>query len=701
MRDEDTLRNRKWRAILVLALFLALSGAVHVGAAPLDPLSIPKWENTIAGPPPVYAPVSGDYYEVNVSEFNQTILPPSMGLQTTVYGYGGLAKDAVTGQSLGFIRNSPGPSFEAEACVPIKVKYSNDLTAPHMFAVDPSVMWADPNNMGMVMPPFPGFPPGYPTAQAPVPICVHLHGGEVPAAVDGGPEAWFTSNGLHGPTYYTAEPTDANAAVYQYPNDQEPATLWYHDHTLGMTRINVVSGMAGFYLLRDDADPIAPLLPQGKYEVPLAIQDRVFNDDGTFNFTIAPTNPDVHPYWGPEYFGDTIMVNGLVWPKMNVDRGAYRFRFLDGSNARFYDLSFSNGMPFTVIGTEGGYVKSATNVNRFLIAPGERFDVIVDFSNIAPGTSVTLLNSASGPYPSGDPVDPATTGQIMRFDVGSGVGPSAPNLPAQLNPTLSGAFPNLPTPSVNRSLVLTEIEGPGGPLELLLDGQSFGAAVSELPKQGATEEWQIANPTMDTHPIHLHLVQFQVVKRQAYDAVAHYNAWVAVNNAAGNGAAPPWSGPTVPVDVTPALFGPVMYPDATEQGWKDTVKMNPGEVTWIRVRFASQDGSPFSFDPTLGYYVWHCHIIDHEDNEMMRPYRVVAAGPTVLAVPPETALPTDTNADGLYDDVNGNGRRDFADIVLYFNQMTWISANEPLSAFDYNKNGRIDFADVVWLFNNL
>ena len=325
--------------VLVMTLLLALASAAHASAAPLDPTTIPKWENTITGPPPVYVETSPDYYVVNVSQFNQTILPPSMGLQTTVYGYGGLAKDAVTGQPLGFVRNSPGPSFEAQRDTAVKVKYVNDLTGSHMFAIDPTIMWANPNLMATPASPFAGFPPGYPTAQSPIPICVHLHGGEVPATVDGGPDAWFTSNGIHGTRVYTAEPTDINAAVYQYPNTQEAATLWYHDHALGMTRLNVVGGMAGFYFLRDPASTVEPLLPQGKYQVPLAIQDRAFNDDGTFDFPIQPTNPDVHPYWGPEFFGDTIMVNGLVWPKMDVDRAAYRFRILDGSTARFYNLS--------------------------------------------------------------------------------------------------------------------------------------------------------------------------------------------------------------------------------------------------------------------------------------------------------------------------------------------------------------------------
>jgi len=277
-------------------------------------------------------------------------------------------------------------------------------------------------------------------------------------------------------------------------------------------------------------------------------------------------------------------------------------------------------MYFTVIGVEGGFLKSAASVSNILIAPGERFDVLVDFSKVAPGTEIILQNSASAPFPDGDPANPATTGQIVKFVVGTQKGRVDGKLPANLNPTLSGAFPSLPTTDINRTLVLTEIMGEGGPLMLLLDGQLYDSPISELPKQGSTEEWIIANPTADTHPIHLHLVQFQVVKRQQYDFEAHKEAWETAN-----GGSPPFDLPTVSVPVTDYLTpGTEIYPPPVEQGWKDTVKMNPGEVTTIRVRFAPQDGGSYSFDPTVGYYVWHCHIIDHEDNEMMRKYSVVA-----------------------------------------------------------------------------
>jgi FtsP/CotA-like multicopper oxidase with cupredoxin domain len=196
----------------------------------------------------------------------------------------------------------------------------------------------------------------------------HLHGAENPSTSDGGPEQWWTSTGLHGEDYATEQPTDLNAAVYHYPNEQPPGTLWYHDHALGLTRINVFSGLAGYYFLRDPTDQVAPLLPSGKYEVPLAIQDRSFNIDGGLWFPSQGVNPDIHPYWSPEYFGNTIMVNGAVWPKLDVDRGQYRFRILDASNARFYHLYFTNHMRFTVIGSDDSYLRKPVTVSDLLIA---------------------------------------------------------------------------------------------------------------------------------------------------------------------------------------------------------------------------------------------------------------------------------------------------------------------------------------------
>ena len=624
--------HRGW-IVVALVLVLCLGTALSASAAEeartitvntIDPTTIPQFVNQLTGPPPVYVPNNDGSFTVTMSKLMQQILPPPFP-KTEVWGYGGKAKDAVTGNPLGVITNSPGPSFEAKRGKPVQVKWVNKISTPHLFAVDPTIHWANPNNMVMPSPPFNPFPPGYAQAESPVPLVTHLHGGETPSTSDGGPEQWFTQNGIHGPDYSTDKPTSANAAVYTYPNEQRAATLWYHDHALGMTRLNVMSGLAGFYLLRDSKDPIAPLLPNGKYEVPLAIQDRIFNENGSLFFPTEGNVPEVHPYWQPEFFGDTIMVNGLVWPNMNVNRATYRFRLLDGSNARFYTLTFDNGMSFTQIGTDGGYLKSPVTLKTVTLAPGERADILVDFSKLAPGTKVVLKNSAPTPFPDGDPPVTGTTDTIMQFTVKAKTGPGMPVLPALLNPTLVGPFPNLPSPDKTRVLILWELlnQTPGPTFEesmgVFLDGKMWDSPISEFPEQGSTEDWKIVDTTGDTHPIHLHLVQFQLVSRQRLNISGYLADWLALNGQ------PPFMNQVVtPLDPTPYLKGSPRPPAPNEMGWKDTIQMNPGEVTIIRARWAQQDGLPYGFDATKGPgYVWHCHIIDHEDNEMMRPYKVV------------------------------------------------------------------------------
>ncbi len=623
---------------LVLSAFLVSVAAPAVQAPDsesglLDATTIPKYVNELTGPPPVWEPtlvkkggrVVAHEYEIEMTAFAQQMLPEGFPM-TPVWGYGGMARDALTGEPLGYVRSSPGASFEALSGVPVSVRWRNNVVTPHMFPVDPTLHWADPNGFGMPMAPFTPYPPGYPEAQAPVPLVTHLHGAEVRSTSDGGPDAWFTATGTHGDGYSTEKKAKGNEAVFQYPNAQPATTLWYHDHALGITRINVMSGLAGFYLLRDPADPIAPLLPAGKYEMPIVIQDRTFNADGTMWFPTVGLNPDDHPYWMPEFFGDAIMVNGKVWPNLNVDQGQYRFRLLDGSNARFYTLSFrvpatGQRLPFVQIGSDGGYLRSPAPLTELTFAPGERADVLVDFSGLAAGTKVILDNKAKAPFPHGTPADPQTVGQIMQFTVSGEPGPAPAVLPPILNPVLA-AFPSLPSATKTRTLVLVEVMGPGGPLEILLNGQKWHAPVSEVPTLGTTEEWVVVNPTADTHPIHLHLAQFQLVSRQKVQAAQYNGDWMMMN-----GGMPPYYMTPMELPVGPYLVGGPAPAPPQEQGWKDTIKMHPGEVTVIRVRFAPIDGTPsYPFDATVGPgYVWHCHILDHEDNEMMRPYVVARA----------------------------------------------------------------------------
>ena len=695
--------------MLPVALFTSTSGvlsAAPIPAAadttiltPLDPLTIPKWENQLLADIPVYVPtgvvrdtagnVIAEKYYVNVTQFTEDILPVSMKLPpTTVWGYGGITKDAWTGQYLGYVRNSPAATFEVTRGVATQITWVNNLTdaggnpLPYMFPVDPTFDWANSHTstdmmsqqaainqaiqqaMTGISPPY---PPGYngnatnvngtitnPTGlnyQSPVPIVTHVHGAEDSSYYDGGPAGWYTPNGIHGPTYQTYAPTDANAAVYYYNNTQQEATLWYHDHAMGLTRLNVFSGMAGFYIIRDPNSTIDPLLPSGSYEVPLAIQDRSFYINGQFNF--APEGVGVnenHPYWNPEYFGNVMMVNGKVWPNFDVKQTTYRFRLLDGCNARFlnislFDVTANKTIPFTVIGSEGGFLKAPVTLTSLLFAPAERPDILVNFTDINPGDKIIMRNNANGPYPDGDAVNPETTGQIMQFTVTGVLGPVQQTLPATLNPTLNGTFPNLPAPTKTRVLTLTEVinETTSNSEGIFIDGQTYFATTSELPVVGSTEDWKIVDATGDAHPIHWHLIMFQVVSRQPYNQTKYYADWLKLNNATETSL--PLSNPTVNVaSLTPYLLGPAVAPGPEEQGWKDTVKVWPGEITTVRIRFAAQDGSDFPFDATQGPgYVYHCHIIDHEDNDMMRPYNVVSSvtpPPTPTPTPLPTATPT-------------------------------------------------------------
>jgi len=655
--------------LITLSFLLSLSIPV-LSAAPnpalLNPTTIPKYVNQLVIPP-VYVPINvtnatggviRQDYRINMTYFRQPILPlgtPLVGNldgKTLVWGYQGKVK-LLDGTIADSFAHSPSSTFEATRGIPINVTWVNNIDQPQFLPVDPTIHWANPNMLPMnLAAPFPAYPPGYDgtvtllnplglNAQAPVPLVTHLHGGEVQSFSDGGPEAWFTYNGLQGPSYSTVSTTDNNAAVYLYPNMQQPTTLWYHDHALGMTRLNVMSGLAGFYLLRENATTLTPItnptavnfdqyltqhFPYGVSEIPIAIQDRQFYANGELWFPTAGINPTIHPYWFPEFFGNTIMVNGRVWPNLNVTRGWYRLRLLDGSNARFYTLSFSNKMPFTVIGSDGGFLKAPAVVTSLTIAPGERYDVLVDFSAVPLGTKIILTNSAKAPFPAGTPADPKTVGQIMQFTVvatSATHGATAPVLPPTLNPTLTGAtFPTLLAPATQRILTLKEIMGPAGPLMVTLNGQLWDGAITELPKNGTTEDWVIVNLTPDAHPIHTHLATFQLVSRQPLQTAKYTTDWLAINAPF----TPPFPTTYIPNSLNPKpyLQGKAVGPTPSEMGWKDTIQMYPGQVTIIRIRFLQQDGTAYPFDPTQGPgYVWHCHIVDHEDNEMMRPYKVV------------------------------------------------------------------------------
>jgi len=683
---------------------------------------------------------------VNMQEFQQKVLPASI--------YAPLAAPYKAGTYLwGYNINNAGASWpartiESKQGITTSAIYTNSLVNTNLqklLTVDQTIHWADPLGTTAANNCVNGPPLAGPCTQpysGPIPAVVHLHGNEVYSAYDGHPDAWWTPGfAQKGKSFLTN--------TYNYPNAQEATTLWFHDHTLGIVRLNVYAGLEGFYFIRDNRDtglatnPIT--LPSGNQEAELLLADRQFDTNGQLYFPASdnpanlngpPGNPDKHPFWIPEFFGDVITVNGKSWPSMEVQPRRYRFRFVNGSNARFFIMQMfnqqgvdmhQNGAPGPAIwqiGSDGGLFNNPVKLDDpanganacagspignnvdvragakcLFLAPAERADVIVDFGGQA-GKTFTLKNFAVIPFPSGSPTgfgapDATADGLVMQFKVDLPLqGTDTTFNPAGSHPALRAApIVNIKTiaPNKKRQLILVEEEGDtanpdgpgspvddGDPVESLINNTKWngnregttivvpgstsnghGVSATETPQEGSTELWEVANLTGDAHPIHIHLVQFQVISRQTFDVDSYLTDWMAAfpgGTFNGFNFPPgiyiPGFGPPLTYNVlnsAGALGGnlnfdaakylqqgacaggacPVRAPEGTDSGWKDTIKMFPGEITRIAVRWAPQDIAAnattagqdyFSFDPTGGPgYIEHCHILDHEDNEFMRP----------------------------------------------------------------------------------
>ncbi|GGI82672.1 multicopper oxidase family protein [Pseudarthrobacter scleromae] len=496
-----------------------------------------------------------------------------------------------------------GPVIVAQRGTPFALTVHNQLGEhPLAFAVDNELV-----------------PAGSDDANAPR-TSTHLHGGNTRPGSDGGPEQVFSP----GSSY-----------TYHYDNNQDAAGLWYHDHALGITRLNVYAGLAGGYLIRDAPGPSGTgidtgdgtHLPPPPYEVPLIIQDRMFNPDGSFAYPPNPelTTSDGTPRpWAPEFFGDVATVNGKCWPNLDVDRGKYRFRVYNGSNARFYNLKFvagGNALAFAQIGTDGGLLDAPAKLNKLVLGPGERADLVVDFAGLSAGSKVVLGNNAPTPYPDG-PVSAKQGGvplrEIMQFTVQSQKGYTAP-LPEQLRPKPMTRLAGLTTAATRQMTLVEVLNAAGIPIMALLNNRPFHTTGITAVQGDTLEEWELINTTVDAHPIHLHFTQFQVLNRQRFDVGKYLAATGYVDPATG--LVTPGQGNSVPV--TPFLMGRPKAAPANERGWKDTVVSMPGEVTRISVPFGAgaAGGAPLAIGSSFtGEYVWHCHILEHEDNDMMQRY---------------------------------------------------------------------------------
>jgi len=430
--------------------------------------------------------------------------------------------------------STPGPTFETHAGDPLLVEWVNALPNEHFLPIDHTLHGAEED-------------------KPPVRTVVHLHGAKTGPESDGYPEDWIVPG---------------KSSLYYYPNQQDAAMLWYHDHALGINRLNLYAGLFGAFFIRDGVEESLNL-PKGKYELPLILYDRLLTREGQL---LYPISTDPKSPWVPELLGNAILVNGKLFPYLEVEPRRYRFRLLNASNARFYRLAFANDAPFHQIGTDQGLLTTPVPLTDLEIAPGERADLIVDFSEHR-GTRLVLKNNAV---------------VVMQFRVSSGKAVETSSLPSSLR-----SLPKIPESQAveTRLLTLDEfVTKTGNPAMLLLNASHWKLPVTEKPVLGSTEIWTLINPTDDSHPIHLHLVRFQILDRQPYE---------------------PWLYQT---KRQLHFLGPPQPPDPNEAGWKDTVQAHSRMVTRIIV----------PFEGFTGRYVWHCHIMEHEDNEMMRPYEVIA-----------------------------------------------------------------------------
>ncbi len=556
----------------------------------LDPRTIPKYVEPLVIPPamPLTATtgIKGkkvDYYEIVVKQFRQFILPKTWSAAnnvspTTVWSFAS-AKDPRPAADGGTL-NYPSFTIEASWKRPVRVKWINGLVdangnyLPHILPVDQTLHWANPaggpggtDTHGMVQDEYKG----------PVPMVVHVHGAHTTEDSDGYPEAWYLPAAKDIPAGYATGGTfyeqfkkesrqrlgvtwQPGTAVFQYPNDQRASTLWYHDHSLGMTRVNVYAGPAGFYLIRGGPDDMpAGKLPgpapqrgdaAGKQyrEIPIAIQDRSFNADGSLFYpdnraffeglNVPGQEPkqfpdagvldipfipdmvpggghmsDISPIWNPEFFGNTMVVNGRTWPYLQVEQQRYRFRFLNGTQSRFLILEMENGMPFWQIGTEGGFLPNPVRLTELLLGPAERADVIVDFTNVPAGTRIVLKNvGPDEPFGGGEvgeafePSDPGTTGQVMQFRVVARQGADTTVPPSALRlPQLT----DLPVATKSRDLSLNEmmsmsvnVNEEDDSIVYDADGEPFGPQEALLgtfdPSSGTTHPMNWMDPVTET-----------------------------------------------------------------------------------------------------------------------------------------------------------------------------------------------------------
>lgn len=364
---------------------------------------------------------------------------------------------------------------------------------------------------------------------------------------------------------------------------------------MGLTRVNLLAGLIGSYILRQPETETRLSLPSGpEFDRTLIVFDRSFRTDGSIYMNSTGNNPSIHPQWQPEYFGDAIIVNGKAWPRLTVRRRKYRFRIINTSNARFFRFFFTNGLRFVHVGADSAYLSRPVVTEDVLLGPSEITDVVVDFSKSKSGSAI-LANDAPYPYPSGDPVNEANS-KVMKFVIKSHREVDTLRVPKKL---MSYPSPDLSSASRTRYIAMYEYTSEAGePTHLYLNGKPYEAPATETPKAGTAEIWEVINLTEDNHPLHIHLGLFVALEQRELVHVEEFkNCMTKYNDA-------------IKCQISKYARGKTIKVPAHESGWKNVYKMRPGSVTKILVRFSYiHSNASYPFDATAEPgYVYHCHV---------------------------------------------------------------------------------------------
>ncbi|MEU0806927.1 multicopper oxidase family protein [Streptomyces sp. NPDC005970] len=381
--------------------------------------------------------------------------------------------------------------------------------------------------------------------ELPVPTATHLHGGVTPPGSDGYPTDIVVPKGWRQPSAHSGHAgmrmapgawrISERAKEYDYPMDQQAATLWYHDHRMDFSAPQVWRGLAGFFLVRDDEEQRLPL-PAGERDIPLMICDRAFDEDGSFRYPSLDASlkgePGVEDDYMEGVMGDVTLVNGAPWPELEVDAVHYRFRLLNASNARRYRLALRPGGPLIQVGSDTGLLAGPVSLDTVTLAPAERAEVVIDFSRWKPGTEVRLVNTLAD----------GRMGDVMRFRVARRARDASrvPSRLAEVQPLDRARV------AASRTFDF-RLTRSGGSQAWTVNGHRFATdRVLATPKLGTVERWRFTSDFH--HPVHLHLAHFQVVARGG------------------------------------------RAPEAHERGWKDTVDVRPYETVDVLARFHGYRG---------------------------------------------------------------------------------------------------------------